>query len=653
MPKNFIVLAEPPESIILMDVEHKPSIIWCDAFDIYNLETKKYTNKPCIWEDYSDFLGELISDEENFKKNKLLRTILFIIVFSLSLSNFVIFAKNVDSTKEVIFVVDTSNSMKSFDSENLVMDEIKKMANFLTSDYKVGIVTYNSKVIDYANLTTDLAYFNSILDRTKYTGYTNAGDALSFAVNMFDANSSFKNIIMVSDGEIVLQNEDLTKKSNETFKNAINIAKNRNIVIDTIALGELTEEGKKFNIFDASNLTNGQIFKCNNVLKLDEISNQILFEKFKIKKTQIGVGNTENGQLNVNLPTTNLDKVKILLTSSSITNINVNCKSESANVVNGKNFAIIEIANPYESLITLDFNSNGNVNAYLLQEVVANINGEISNYRYEDKTVLADLNITLQNDKGNIFENYYNNKFINLNINNDIHNAKVEDNKIKITLDTLQLDENLKIILSLDKLEQNFLNLNSLNLKLDKIKIDELLENNNHKSFGFLPLYIILGLLCLVIILILLKNKTKNIQKNEIVEEEKPTISKNPYEYYGKLNIYVVNTEEGYDIAPQVFNLQRKQSNEKISLKDILNACKLNIGDESAKNIIFEPTMNKGLNLINNSYSTIIKNGSLVTFEKSTNINFNEKISIILEDEVTELEIHYKSLKPSEVNSYI
>ena len=234
---------------------------------------------------------------EIFKKNKLLRTILFIIVFNLLFSNLVIFAKNVDSTKEVIFVVDTSNSMKSFDGENLVMDEIKKMANFLTSDYKVGIVTYNSKVIDYANLTADLAYFNSILDRTKYTGYTNAGDALAFAVNMFNENSSFKNIIMVSDGEIVLQNEDLTKKSNETFKNAINIAKNKNIVIDTIALGELTEEGKKFNIFDASNLTNGQIFKCNNVLELDEISNQILFEKFKLKKTQIGVGNTEMDNL--------------------------------------------------------------------------------------------------------------------------------------------------------------------------------------------------------------------------------------------------------------------------------------------------------------------------------------------------------------------
>ena len=590
-----------------------------------------------------------------FEKKEILKIILVIMLVFISLfSNFsVIFAKNIDNTKEVIFVVDTSNSMKNFDSKNLVTDEIKKIANFLTSDYKVGLVTYNSKVIDYANITNDLAYFNSILDRTKYIGYTNAGDALSFAINMFDNNSIFKNIIMISDGEIVLQDENLTKQSNDTFKNAINIAKDNNIIIDTIALGELTEEGKKFNIFEASNLTNGQIFKCNNILKLDEISNEILFEKFKIKKAQVGVGNTQNGQIYLNLPTTNLDEIKILLASSNITNINVNCKSESANVINGKNFAIVEIVNPYESLVTLNFNSNGNVNAYLLQEVISNVSGEIVNYRYENKTVLADLNITLKNEKGNTFENnYYNNEIITLNINDNLYDAKVEDSKIKTTLDTLKLNENLKIILNLDKLEQNFLNLNSLNLKLDEVKINELLENNEHKLFEFLPLYIILVLLCLAIILILLKNKTKKNQKIE-VSEEKPVVSKNPYEYFGKLNIYVVNTEEGYDISPQVFNLQRKQSNEKISLKDILNACKLNIGDESASNIIFEPTMNKALNLTNNSYSTIIKNGSLVTFEKSTNINFNEKISIILEDEVTEFEIHYKSLKPSEINSYI
>ncbi len=588
-----------------------------------------------------------------FEKKGILKIISFIIFFIFS--NFsVVLANNIDNQKEIIFVVDTSNSMKSFDKQNLVADEIKKIANFLTSDYKIGLVTYNSKVIEYANITDSLSYFNSILDRTNYTGYTNAGDALSFAINMFNNSANFKNIILVSDGEIVLQNENLTKQSNDIFKNTINIAKDKNIVIDTIALGELTEEGKKFNIFEASNLTNGQIFKCSNILKLDEISNKILFEKFKIKKTQVGVGNTQNGQLSINLPTTNLDKIKILLTSSNIKNINVNCKSESANVINGKNFAIVEIIKPYENLVTLNFNSNGNVDAHLLQEVISNLSGEIVDYRYEDNTVLANLNITLKNEKGNIFDNnYYNNEIINLNINDKLFEAKIIDSKICITLDTLKLDENLKIVLNLDKLEQNFLNLKSLNLKLDEIKINELLEDNENKSFKFLPLYIILCLLCLVIILILLKNKTKKVKYIEVEKEEKPVVSKNPYEYFGKLNIYVVNTKEGYDIAPQVFNLQRKQNNEKVSLKDILNACKLNIGDDSASNIIFEPTMNKALSLTNNSYSTIIKNGSLLTFEKSTNINFNEKISIILEDEVTEFEIHYKSLKPSEVNSYI
>lgn len=588
-----------------------------------------------------------------FEKKGILKIISFIIFFIFS-SFSVVLANNIDNQKEIIFVVDTSNSMKNFDKQNLVADEIKKIANFLTSDYKIGLVTYNSKVIEYANITDSLSYFNSILDRTNYTGYTNAGDALSFAINMFNNSANFKNIILVSDGEIVLQNENLTKQSNDIFKNTINIAKDKNIVIDTIALGELTEEGKKFNIFEASNLTNGQIFKCSNILKLDEISNKILFEKFKIKKTQVGVGNTQNGQLSINLPTTNLDKIKILLTSSNIKNINVNCKSESANVINGKNFAIVEIIKPYENLVTLNFNSNGNVDAHLLQEVISNLSGEIVDYRYEDNTVLANLNITLKNEKGNIFDNnYYNNEIINLNINDKLFEAKIIDSKIRITLDTLKLDENLKIVLNLDKLEQNFLNLKYLNLKLDEIKINELLENNENKSFKFLPLYIILCLLCLVIILILLKNKTKKVKYIEVEKEEKPVVSKNPYEYFGKLNIYVVNTKEGYDIAPQVFNLQRKQNNEKVSLKDILNACKLNIGDDSASNIIFEPTMNKALSLTNNSYSTIIKNGSLLTFEKSTNINFNEKISIILEDEVTEFEIHYKSLKPSEVNSYI
>lgn len=64
LPKNFIVLAEPPESIIVMDVVHKPSIIWCDATDVYNLQEKTFVSVPDVWQDYSDFFCKLLSDEE-------------------------------------------------------------------------------------------------------------------------------------------------------------------------------------------------------------------------------------------------------------------------------------------------------------------------------------------------------------------------------------------------------------------------------------------------------------------------------------------------------------------------------------------------------------------------------------------------------------
>lgn len=589
-------------------------------------------------------------------KNKFLKVIVILIITFFNFS--VVKASNIE--KEIIFVVDASNSMKNFDNEKVVLDEIKKMANFLTSEYKVGVVIYNTNIIDYANISSDLTYLNSILDRTKYTGYTNAGDALEFALNMFSENSVYKNIIMVSDGEIILQNENLTNKSNEKFKNTINTSKQKNITIDIIALGNLTEDGKKHNILDASSQTNGQIFKCDNILKLSNISNQILFNKFKIKKSLVGIGNTSNGEINIKLPTDNLNKVKILISSKNqISNINVNCKSQSANVINGKKFAIIGINNPYEKNINLKFNSKGDIEAYLLQEYTANIAGEIDSYYYENNTVKANINTYLNNEKGNIFNNdYYDNKALSVKINDNIYDSVIESGKVTVSLNVLGFDENLIVDLDLEDFEQNFLNLNPININLDKLEIDKLLKENK-KDYEYLPLYIILSILILIIILIILKNinnRKKELVKQQKIKEERKKLSfkpKNPYAYSGKLNIYVINTKDGNDIAPQTFNLQRKETSKEINLKEILNACKINYYDNSSQNIVFEPSANKSLNLTNNSYATIIKNGSLVTFEKSVNINFNEKISIILEDEVTEFEIHYKSLKPSEINSYI
>lgn len=63
LPLRFIVLAEPPESIIVMDTENTPNIIWCDAVEVSKLEGKSFISKPDEWNSYSEYFIHLLEDE--------------------------------------------------------------------------------------------------------------------------------------------------------------------------------------------------------------------------------------------------------------------------------------------------------------------------------------------------------------------------------------------------------------------------------------------------------------------------------------------------------------------------------------------------------------------------------------------------------------
>lgn len=72
LPMNVIVLAEPPESLIVLDTKNIPSVIWFDALDISRIEEKSFITKPDEWDSYADYFKELLEEEEDnlihFKK---------------------------------------------------------------------------------------------------------------------------------------------------------------------------------------------------------------------------------------------------------------------------------------------------------------------------------------------------------------------------------------------------------------------------------------------------------------------------------------------------------------------------------------------------------------------------------------------------------
>lgn len=64
LPTRFVVIAEPPESVIVMDASNS-EVIWCDACDIHNLAAGNKLHKPIVWQSYSDFFDSLLEEEKD------------------------------------------------------------------------------------------------------------------------------------------------------------------------------------------------------------------------------------------------------------------------------------------------------------------------------------------------------------------------------------------------------------------------------------------------------------------------------------------------------------------------------------------------------------------------------------------------------------
>ena len=161
--------------------------------------------------------------------------------------------------KAVVFTLDASNSMNGNDRNRLAIDSIAQLIYSLPSNYVVGVVAYNTDVVAAQGMA-DSGSRDSIMkaaDSVRYTGYTNAGTGLTKALELLDTvEASEKTVVMLSDGEIVMQDDAATAVSSGQFENAVTEAKNSGVVIHVIGLGA-DMENKANTIFSASAETGG------------------------------------------------------------------------------------------------------------------------------------------------------------------------------------------------------------------------------------------------------------------------------------------------------------------------------------------------------------------------------------------------------------
>ncbi len=75
LPRNLIILAEPSESVIIMQIEDNlgitSKVYWLSTGDAYNLiEGKPLVDNPIIYPTFTDFFSYLLDEEEKQRAEK-------------------------------------------------------------------------------------------------------------------------------------------------------------------------------------------------------------------------------------------------------------------------------------------------------------------------------------------------------------------------------------------------------------------------------------------------------------------------------------------------------------------------------------------------------------------------------------------------------
>lgn len=574
---------------------------------------------------------------------------------------------------EVVFLLDTSGSMNANDKSRLAIDAIRQAGCSIPSNYKTGFVAYNTGIQSVIPLSSGADRMGEQLSSIIYKGYTNAGEGLSQAVGLFSTEENVeRSIVMVTDGEIDMPDRQAKEASRTLYSETIKKAKEAGIKIYIVAVGsELNDP--QMHIFDGAEMTDGAIYWQGQSGNLVQIMNRILYDRMNLPKRSVGVTDGNGGSLHVEIPSPGAEHVKLILTSGQgIQNVTADYSAEEGHISSGRNFAVIEMTRPASDAVDVRFQTPEltGVEAYMMVEYTAEPVINISYRREEVASAaegekskskvppvynhFADLEISLKDIGGkndNLWNTpYYEGQSVPFCVNGVWKSETISGGVIPYSLSIDGIDE-LSVEIDSSIFAERYFITQPVTEKLSPPP-DPVPEPEP----DYRPLWAILGSLVLIIVVILLwwyKKKNSAV----IYVSQSPSI-KEPVKmktkacsYSGKFSIYVVRTADGRDVPPQTYQLFGRNSG-RMTLGQILTSCKIKLGRIGEEDIIIYPGPDHSVIIMDQSERcTVLRGMEILKKGMGYPVFYNEKITITFEDESTEMEIHYKNLKPSERKS--
>lgn len=481
---------------------------------------------------------------------------------------------------EVIFLLDTSESMNKQDKDRLGIDAIRQAACSMPSDYSRGLVAYGTDIQAVIPFGEDMEQWEEQLDKITYSGYTNAGQGLSRAVELFSDQADVNRyIIMLTDGEIDMPDSQGREDSRKLYEEASRMAKEKGIKIYIAAIGnDFGDSG--IHIFDSAELTDGAIYWTGQSGTLSDIIKRILCERINFPRSTLGVTDGNGGSIYAKLPSAGAEHIKIVLVSGQkLDNVTADYTAGSGRIINGQYFAVVDIGQPAGDAVEVRFETSdlASVEAYMVAEYTTELRASVAyrseeNKPQEDKAGagrqeasynhFADLTISLADTAGrneNLWDSpRYEGKEVPLFINGSPVNGVIHNGEIEYSL---QIDGITEAAIEIDTkgFEEKFAVKQPVTVLFSPPEDPETPPD-------YRPLWIALGTLLLILLVILVIWLKKS--RETVIYMAQPPFEKEPakkmetkmHSYTGRLNLYVVQTRNGEDIAPQVYRLFGKPS---------------------------------------------------------------------------------------------
>lgn len=226
---------------------------------------------------------------------------------------------------DIIFVIDSSGSMKTNDASRMALDMVQAFIDTMqTQGIRIGYVAYNDEIVSYAapekiETTAMREQLKGEIASITYSGDTDIGKGVARAYELLSTEeTTHRIIVLISDGETDLPagSPRTAEQSNQELEYCARQCREDNIPIYTIAFGQY--DGNKTLLEQTAEATQARSYSAQKPEDLMEILYGIFQNNLFYRIQQFSNGTYAGGsqQITCVLDAMYLDEIDILLMSS-------------------------------------------------------------------------------------------------------------------------------------------------------------------------------------------------------------------------------------------------------------------------------------------------------------------------------------------------